>query len=61
MRLENRKGERNGMAKLTERRVLAIRRQAATGATLQSLADRYGVSHVAIHYVVTRKTWRHVP
>lgn len=61
MRLENRRGERNGMAKLTARKVVAIRRKAAAGAKLKSLASEYGVSHVAIHFVVTRKTWRHVP
>ena len=60
MKLENRKGEKNGMARLTARSVRAIRKQAAQGATLAALGEKYGVSHVAIHYVVTRKTWRHV-
>ena len=61
MKLENRKGEKNGMARLTARHVRAIRNQAAKGATLAALGEKYGVSHVAIHYVVTRQTWRHVP
>lgn len=60
MRLENRKGEKNGMARLTARSVRAIRNQAARGVTQTSLAAKYGVSAVAIHYVVKRVTWRHV-
>ena len=49
------------MARLTARSVRAIRNQAAKGATLAALGEKYGVSAVAIHYVVTRQTWRHVP
>ena len=60
MRLENRKGEKNGMARLTARSVRAIRRASAQGATRAELGAKYGVSAVAIHYVVTRQTWRHV-
>jgi predicted DNA binding protein len=61
MKLENRHGEKNGMARLTARQVRAIRRAAARGATQAELGAKYGVSSVAIHYVVNRVTWRHVP
>ena len=61
MKLENRKGEKNGMARLTAQQVRAIRSAAARGTTQAELGAKYGVSSVAIHYVVTRQTWRHVP
>ena len=61
MKLQNRKGEKNGMARLTARQVRAIRSATARGATRAELGAKYGVSAVAIHYVVKRVTWRHVP
>ena len=45
-------------AKLTEQDVKAIR---ASNATTRALAEHYGVSQVAIHFIKTRKTWKHVP
>lgn len=60
MKLENRYGEKNGMARLTDRKVRAIRRAYARGETQTELGRKYGVSTVAIHFVVHRKTWRHV-
>jgi hypothetical protein len=51
------KGEDHCRAKLTKRKVLAIR---ASTETYRSLARRYGVSSVQIHRVCTRKAWKHV-
>lgn len=53
------RGERHGLAKLTESQVLAIRSLAGT-ATHAALGDRFGVSDGAIFNVVHRKSWRHV-
>lgn len=46
-------------AKLDEEQVRAIR-QRYSAEKMDALAAEYGVSKPAIHYVVTRKTWRHV-
>jgi hypothetical protein len=54
------KGERHGNAKLTERTVRAIRRQATAGVDLWTLADKYGVCISSIRQIVRRKSWRHV-
>lgn len=55
-------GERNGGgAKLTDADVVVIRRRAARGESNASLAREYGVSTVALGFVVNRKTWKHVP
>ena len=52
-------GERNGRARLTAAAVREIR--AAYPATRQvDLAERYGVSQVAISHIVLRKSWRHI-
>jgi hypothetical protein len=50
-------GEDHHWAKLTEEQVREIR---AANATERSLAQQYGVSQVAIHYIRARKTWKHV-
>lgn len=47
-------------AKLTEDDVREIRRRAAEGYTLRSLADLFGVSVPNVHHVVKRDTWSHV-
>lgn len=57
----HRRGQRHGRAKLSERDVLAIRaRYSAGDATQEGLAAEYGVSHVAIGFIIRRKTWRHI-
>jgi hypothetical protein len=52
-------GENAPQAKLTEADVRAIR---AAGGILTNteLAKKYGVTWTAIHYILTRKTWKHV-
>lgn len=55
------RGENNKAHKLTEREVIDIRHQYALGASLASLARKYSVSAPTVKYVVTRKTWKHIP
>lgn len=50
-------GEDHPRAKLTENDIREIR---AADATERSLAEQYGVSQVAIHFIRARKTWKHV-
>jgi hypothetical protein len=55
------RGSSNSKARLTEGRVREIRALYGKGdITLHQLSRRFGVSHAAIHYAVTRQTWRHV-
>ena len=54
-------GEQNANAKLTDCSVWHIRKQYAAGeATLQELADRFGVCRSVVGRVVRQATWRHV-
>jgi len=53
-------GTMNPKAKLTNDQVRAIRQQREDGATLQVIADRYGITDANVHSIVTRKTWKHI-
>jgi hypothetical protein len=50
-------GSKNHRAKLTEEDVKAIRLDKRTE---RAIGKAYGVSQVTIHFIRTRKTWRHV-
>jgi len=52
------RGSVHGRAKLAEEDVLAIR--AASGISLQSLADQYNVTKQNIWFIRRRKGWNHV-
>ena len=54
------KGSRNGMAKLTEQDVLAIRAERAAGAKKADLAEKYGVCEFTIYLIYKRRIWRHI-
>jgi hypothetical protein len=55
------RGERNGRAKLTKQIVLNVRRDYTAGlATMQQLADNYGVTKILISKIVNRKLWSHI-
>lgn len=57
------RGEDIRQSKLTEREVLEIRRDYAFGDTSSSnrkLAEKYSVTTMTIHKIVTNKTWRHL-
>ena len=51
-------GEDHLNAKLTDERVLYIRR---SGLGLIELSDQFGVSRSTIHRARTSRTWKHLP
>jgi uncharacterized protein YjcR len=50
-------GERQGLAKLTEEEVKAIR---ADARMLKDIAKDYGVGVGTVHAVKSRRTWKHI-
>lgn len=55
------RGTNNGASKLTERRVIRIRRLYSTGRFSQRrLARRFGINQTSIRDVIVRKTWVHI-
>jgi len=54
------KGERHGMAKLTDSQVLAIREQFRNGKTQIAISKEVGVARVTITRIVRRANWRHI-
>ncbi|WP_454262104.1 HNH endonuclease signature motif containing protein [Pseudoxanthomonas mexicana] len=54
------RGEAHGKSKLTDEAVMFIRRHRGQY-TLQELADKFGVSKVAVSQAGTGKRWRHLP
>lgn len=54
-------GEVHPNAKLTAQQVAAIRADYRIGYRQVDLARQYGVTIQAIHRIVNRKVWRHVP
>jgi len=56
------RGERHGLAKLTDDKVAEIRRRYATGLITQdALGREYGVSQATISEIVNYETWTQVP
>jgi len=55
------RGEHAPKAKLLPRQVQEIRAKYAGGFLQDDLAAEYGVYQNAIHEIVTRKSWKHVP
>jgi DNA-binding XRE family transcriptional regulator len=56
------RGERNGMAHLTEQQVVEIRRLYDGGGVTQlSLAPLFNVTRRTINSIVRRETWRYLP
>ena len=54
-------GTKNSISKLTEAKVLYIRRAyGRPGVTLGDLAQKFNVSKATINNVILRKTWRHI-
>ncbi len=54
------RGERNGSAKLTEARVIEIRRAWLAGESQGEITRRLGIPRSTIQKIVTRHTWSHV-
>lgn len=57
----SRPGSRNGRAKLTEDQVREIRKLAAEGVPLATLALSFGITHPHACDVIARRRWRHIP
>ena len=54
------KGEQNGSTKLTTSKVLHIRKLFELGHTRASIARKYKVDFMTIHYIITRRNWKHI-
>jgi hypothetical protein len=54
------RGSQCRSSKLTEPQVKEIRRLASSGIDHNELARRFRVNRRNIHYIVARKTWKHV-
>jgi DNA-binding NarL/FixJ family response regulator len=50
-------GEKNGQAKLTRERVIAIRRLSQIGLASQAIAERIGVHRSTVSRVISGKSW----
>lgn len=55
----NQQGERNNQAKLTAAMVEAMRAERAAGATLLTIAQKYGVSQGHVSVIVRKLKWSH--
>ena len=53
-------GEQHPLAKLTKSEVVAIREARISGARLEVLAAKYGVTFQHISAIARRKLWRHI-
>jgi len=58
--LRLRRGEAINTAQVTESQVREIRKRYAAGETQAELARAFGVTLNLVHFVVTRRTWKHV-
>jgi hypothetical protein len=54
-------GENNGSAKLTDAKVLEIRRLASEGVSQQAISCQFGVSYSLVSLIIRRKIWVHKP
>lgn len=54
------RGSEVGGAKLTDEKVLAIRRLAAEGRSQAEIAEEFGISRTNVSMIVRRKTWGHI-
>lgn len=54
------KGERSGTAKLSEVKAIALKNDRKHGLTMSALSQKYGVSAMQAHRIVTGKRWEHL-
>lgn len=59
-RASDRKGEKNGCAKLTESDVCEIRALRDDGWLLRKIAEKYGVTKQQVSYICSGKCWKHL-
>lgn len=55
------RGDRNGMAKLTEDEAMAALERVASGKTQRNVAKDLGVHFSTINHIVKGRTWPHLP
>lgn len=55
------RGENNGSSKLNAVSVREILRRHSNGEALSSIAKEFNVTKQAIHFIVKRITWKHIP
>ncbi len=56
------KGERNGVARLTDERVIELREVAKVSPTAATLLGKHwGISNSGVRSVISRRAWRHLP
>ncbi len=53
-------GSVNPQSKLSEKTVLRIRQFAKEGMSQFEIAQLFGIDQSNVHYIVSRKTWRHI-
>jgi hypothetical protein len=55
------RGDKNGMAKLTEGDVITMRKMYQAGRTsLRKVAELFNVSHQTVYRIINKTTWKHV-
>lgn len=54
-------GEKNGRAKISEHDVTCIRARRNRGESYAKIGNDYGLTDVAVRYIVIRRNWSHVP
>jgi DNA-directed RNA polymerase specialized sigma24 family protein len=54
------RGERAGLAKLTDESIRTIRQRYEAGESQQAIADDYDVWQTTVSSIIRRKTWAHV-
>ena len=58
---QDKKGERNGSAKLKEHQIPVIRRMHEEGMSYVDIAKNFKVTSRSIGHIIRGKTWKHVP
>ena len=53
-------GEKNPKAKLTDKKIIAIRFLLSIGLKEMALAEMFRISNASIYYIKSNKTWKHV-
>lgn len=53
-------GSNHGRAKLTEAKVLEIRRLGETGTPQKSIAEQFSICQTTVGRIISRKLWRHI-
>jgi hypothetical protein len=55
------RGEQAVNSRMTEAKVIDLRRRRALGESRGALAEEFGIAKVTVDGIVRRKTWKHVP